>query len=50
VNGPAITAVVLGAVALVVVGFVVTLLILNAAPARRWRNTTDAGDYREVDA
>lgn len=47
-NGPAIVAVVLVALALVVVGFVVTLVVVANAPPRRWRNATDAGDFEEV--
>jgi len=51
-NAPAVTAVVLAAVALIVIGFVLTLVILSNAPPRRWRNETDAGagTYREVAA
>jgi hypothetical protein len=44
-NGPAITAVVLAAVGLIVIGFVLTVLVLSNAPTNRWRNTTDAGDF-----
>ena len=47
-NAPAVIAVVLVALALIVVGFVVTLVVVGNAPPRRWRSSTDAGDYEDL--